>query len=131
MDVLQELLRCVSRKSANSESFPAAVRSAFEECVRTAGTTSSFKYVTSSAVSFSRVSAIFATERLKRAEASSTLRSNSVIHILPVRAQADTNVHACVAITRLHHYRGLSSHGQIRHGRIQGVCWVTRTLGDH
>src|SRR5580692_4007092 len=81
----QELLCCVSRKSANWESFPAAVRSAFEECVRTAGTTSSFRYVTSSAVSFSRVSAIFATDRLKRAEASSTLRSNSVLHILPVR----------------------------------------------
>src|SRR5208283_4378633 len=103
-EAIQELLRCVSRKSANSESFPAAVRSALEECVRTAGTTSSFRYVTSSAVSFSRVSAIFATERLKRAEASSTLRSNSVISILPVRV----NVHACVAVTKLHHYRGPS-----------------------
>src|SRR5208283_891515 len=103
-EAIQELLRCVSRKSANSESFPAAVRSAFEEWVRTAGTTSSFRYVTSSAVSFSRVSAIVATERLKRAEASSTLRSNSVIPILPVQL----NVHACVAVTRLQHYRGPS-----------------------
>src|SRR5258708_4149211 len=82
---IQEPFRCVSRKSANWESFPAAVRSAFDECVRTAGTTSSFRYATSSAVSFSRVSAIFATERLKRTEASSTLRSNSVI-IIPAGA---------------------------------------------
>ena len=105
---VQEPFRCVSRKSANSESFPAAVRSAFDECVRTAGTTSSFRYATSSAVSFSRVSAIFATERLKRTEASSTLRSNSVIHILPVRV----NVHACVAVAKLHYYRGPSASGQ-------------------
>ncbi len=37
-----------------------------------------------------QIRAIFATERLKRVEASSTLRSNSVIPILPARV----NVHA-------------------------------------
>src|SRR5208283_4100716 len=107
-EAIQELLRCVSRKSANSESFPAAVRSAFEEWVRTAGTTSSFRYVTSSAVSFSRASATLATERLKRAEASPTLRSNSVIPILPVRDY----VHACAAVPKPHYYRGPSRRGQ-------------------
>src|SRR5271166_3666814 len=108
-EAVQEPLRCDSRYSANLESFRAAVRSAFEEWVRTAGTTSAFRYVTSSAVSFSRVSPIFATERLKRAEAFFTLRSNSVISILPVRV----NVHACAAGTRLHYYRGPAPGGQL------------------
>src|SRR5208282_4645802 len=54
-------------------------------------------------------SEIFATERLMRAEVSSTLRSNSVIHTLP----AWINVHACVAVTRLHYYRGLPPGGQL------------------
>jgi hypothetical protein len=45
---------------------------------------------------------------LIRAEASSTLRSNSVISILLFRI----NIHASFAPSKLHHYRGPSARGQ-------------------
>jgi hypothetical protein len=54
---------------------------------------------------------------LKRAEASSTLRSNSVIHILPEHFEG----HASVAVTRRFHYPVPPPSGQsgriIRHVR--------------
>src|SRR6266567_4070916 len=55
------------------------MRNALVECCRTAGTTSSFKYLMNSAASFSTRSAVSPTVLLTRADVSSTLRLKSFI----------------------------------------------------
>src|SRR5438309_11670257 len=55
---------------------------ALVECWRTAGTTSSFRYLMNSGISFSRHSAASATVLLTRADASSTLRLKSFMVLL-------------------------------------------------
>src|SRR5580700_6779325 len=59
-----------------------AVRRALVECWRTAGTTSSFRYLMNSGISFSSRSAASATFLLTRADASSTLLLKSFMVLL-------------------------------------------------
>src|SRR6267154_3472365 len=58
------------------------MRRALVECWRTAGTTSSFKYLMNSGISFSSRSAVSATVLLTRADASSTLWLKSFMLLL-------------------------------------------------
>src|SRR5580704_17378186 len=98
--------------SASSVSFTLAVRSASVECWRTAGTTSSFKYLMNSGISFSIRSAASATVLLTRADASSTLRLKSFIMLL-ADAGRETP-HAIVADVKPSYYFLVGSAGQCR-----------------
>src|ERR1700691_3741626 len=106
--------------SANSESFSEATRKAFVECCRTAGTTSSFRYLMNSGISFSMRSAASATALLTRADASSTLRLKSFMMLLETAGREC--IHARVADARQGYYFLVQGAGQWRGGFVAGVC---------
>src|SRR5580704_13576254 len=83
--------------SASSLSFTLAVRKALVECWRTAGTTSSFRYLMNSGISFSIFSAASATVLLTRADASSTLRLKSFIMLLAAAGRETRQANAADA----------------------------------
>src|SRR5208282_1696144 len=76
-------------------SFTLAVRRALVECWRTAGTTSSFRYLMNSGISFSIRSAASATVLLTRAEASSTLRLKSSMMLLAMLGRESGSPECC------------------------------------
>src|ERR1700756_323173 len=81
------------------------MRKALVECWRTAGTTSSFKYLINSGISFSIRSAASATVLLTRADAFSTLRLKSFIMLL-------------AAVTKPAYYFALQSAGSMAQAAI-------------